>query len=458
MAITKIHPITATVNKAIEYICNPEKTDDKLLISSFACSPETASIDFKYTLDHCREQGQNKAYHLIQAFAPGEVSFEEAHSVGVELAEKVLLGKYSYVVTTHIDKGHVHNHIIFCAADNIEHNKYNDCKKSYWNIRNLSDDLCKEHNLSVVVSSGKRGQKYFEWQVNKTDNSWKEQLKKDINQTIKASSSYDDFLALMQAKGYEMKNASLDETSGKYISFRPLGKDRFIRGSIKSLGSNFTKERIKERIDNKRNKTSVFLTSTKKIGKIIDTSANPDFIENIGFKKWASKENLKIAAKTYSLMTAQNIHTFSELNEKIAALSAQSKASNQSIIALEHRIKNLSEVLKYAEQYQENKPIHDHYQTAKDKDRYFRKFESNIILYSGAQNMLEQLGFQPNNMNLIKLKSEYQQLVEQKSQLISLNKNTQRECKELEMIQQNMLTYLKDNSLQAVSKIQEPEH
>ena len=87
-----------------------------MFISSYACSPETAAIDFKYTLDHCRENSPNKAYHLIQAFAPGEVSFEEAHQIGKELADKVLEGKYSYVVTTHIDKGHVHNHIIFCAA------------------------------------------------------------------------------------------------------------------------------------------------------------------------------------------------------------------------------------------------------------------------------------------------------------------------------------------------------
>ena len=116
MAYTKIHAIKATVDKAIDYICNPDKTDEKMFISSYACSPETAAIDFKYTLDHCRENSPNKAYHLIQAVAPGGVSFEEAHQIGKELADKVLEGKYSYVVTTHIDKGHVHNHIILCAA------------------------------------------------------------------------------------------------------------------------------------------------------------------------------------------------------------------------------------------------------------------------------------------------------------------------------------------------------
>ena len=118
MAYTKIHAIKTTVDKAIDYICNPDKTDEQIYVSSYACSPETAAIDFKYTLDHCRENSPNKAYHLIQAFAPGEVSYEEAHRIGKELAGKVLEGKYSYVLTTHIDKGHIRNHIAYKKSKN----------------------------------------------------------------------------------------------------------------------------------------------------------------------------------------------------------------------------------------------------------------------------------------------------------------------------------------------------
>ena len=211
MAYTKIHAIKATVDKAIDYICNPEKTDEKMFVSSYACSPETAAYDFKYTLDHCRENSPNKAYHLIQAFAPGEVGFEEAHHIGKELADKLLEGKYSYVVTTHIDKEHVHNHIIFCAADNIEHNKYHDCKQSYYHIRKLSDELCKEHNLSVIIPGAQRGKKYKEWQSNKNGSAWKTQIRKDINFCIKSASTYEEFLLLMRAKGYEIKGETFEE-------------------------------------------------------------------------------------------------------------------------------------------------------------------------------------------------------------------------------------------------------
>ena len=105
MAYTKIHAIKATVDKAIEYICNPDKTDEQIYVSSYACAPETAAIDFKYTLDHCRENSPNKAYHLIQAFAPGEVGYEEAHRIGKELAGKVLEGKYSYVAPRILIRG-----------------------------------------------------------------------------------------------------------------------------------------------------------------------------------------------------------------------------------------------------------------------------------------------------------------------------------------------------------------
>ena len=120
MAYTKIHAVKATVHKAIAYICNPEKTDENILISSYGCSPETAHFDFKFALSKTNAKDENKAYHLIQSVLPGEVSFDEAHRIGMELADKVLDGKYSYVVSTHIDKGHVHNHIIFCAANNID--------------------------------------------------------------------------------------------------------------------------------------------------------------------------------------------------------------------------------------------------------------------------------------------------------------------------------------------------
>ena len=299
MAYTKIHAIKATVDKAIEYICNPDKTDEQIYVSSYACAPETAAIDFKYTLDHCRENSPNKAYHLIQAFAPGEVGYEEAHRIGKELADKVLEGKYSYVVTTHIDKGHIHNHIIFCAADNIEYNKYHDCTQTYHRIRHLSDKLCKKHNLSVIIPGGERGKKYKEWQSEQNGSTWKTQLRRDINFCIKSASTYEEFLLLMRAKGYEIKGETFGEEAVKYISFRPLDKERFVRGSARSLGKEYTKERIRERIEKKRERKAVIPKKYYSTRRLIDTS-DEKFQNSPGLQQWAAIENLKIAAQSYN--------------------------------------------------------------------------------------------------------------------------------------------------------------
>ena len=423
MAYTKIHAITATVDKAVAYICNPEKTDESIYISSYACAPETAAIDFKYTLDHCRENSPNKAYHLIQAFAPGEVSFEEAHQIGKELADKILEGKYSYVVTTHIDKGHVHNHIIFCAADNIEHNKYHDCKQTYYRIRKLSDELCNEHNLSVIIPGGERGKKYNEWQADKNGTSWKPQLRKDINTAIQASSTYEEFLLLMRAKGYEIKGETFGEDAPKFISFRPLGKE-------------YTKERIKERIEMKRERKAVIPKKDYANRKLVDTT-DEKFQNSPGLQRWAAIENLKIAAQAYN-----EAGSIKELEQKIASTAATGKEAKQTVRKLENHIKDLAEIIKYAEQYKANKAYNIAYKKAKNPDAYFRKHESQIILYGGARRMLEQAGISLKGLNIDKLKAEYQELTAQKNELTATYKNCDKEVKSLNRKLENLNQYL----------------
>ena len=439
MAYTKIHAIKATVDKAIEYICNPDKTDEQIYVSSYACAPETAAIDFKYTLDHCRENSPNKAYHLIQAFAPGEVGFEEAHHIGKELADKLLEGKYSYVVTTHIDKEHVHNHIIFCAADNIEHNKYHDCKQSYYHIRKLSDELCREHNLSVIIPGGERGKKYKEWQSDQNGSTWKTQLRQDINFFIKSASTYEEFLLLMRAKGYEIKGETFGEDAAKYISFRPLDKEHFVRGSARSLGKEYTKKRIRERIEKKRERKAVIPKKDYSSRKIIDTS-DEKFQNSPGLQQWAAIENLKIAAQSYN-----EAGSLSDLEHKITVKNEAGKSAKQSVVELEHRMKNLAEIIKYAEQYKDNRSYHIAYKKAKNPDAYFRRYASQIILYGGARRMLEQAGINLKGLNVDKLKAEYQELMKQKSELTSTYKDCEKEVRELKRKQENLNQYLGKN-------------
>ena len=446
MAYTKIHAITATVSKAVDYICNPDKTDEGILISSYGCSPETAAYDFKFALSKTSQSDPNKAYHLIQSFLPGEVAYKEAHLIGVELADRLLEGKYSYVVSTHIDKGHVHNHVIFCAADNVNHQKYHDCKKTYYNIRSLSDDLCREHELSVITPGEKRGKTYKEWQAGKNGSAWKEQLKSDIDEAIKTAAAYEDCMELIRAKGYEIKGEGFGEKAHKFISFRPLDRERFVRGSAKSLGAEYTKERIKGRIEEKalaKDKKRVpFPTRKKPIVRdyskknLIDTTEEK-FTESPGLKHWADIQNLKIAAAAYS-----QAGSISELEKQIAAKSTLAKTARESLVETERQLKDFGQVLKYAEQYKTNHIYHVRYQKSKDKDAYLRRHETELILHDGAENMLKRFGINPKNIDVEKLRSDYNALYSKKQALQKTYKSAEKETADLNRKLDNLNQYL----------------
>ena len=455
MAYTKIHAITATVHKAVDYICNPDKTDEGILISSYGCSPETAAYDFKFALSKTSQSDPNKAYHLIQSFLPGEVSYKEAHQIGVELADKLLEGKYSYVVTTHIDKGHVHNHIIFCAADNVNHEKYHDCKKTYYNIRSLSDDLCREHELSIITPGEKRGKTYKEWQANKNGFSWKEQLKADIDEAIKSAATYEDCIELIRAKGYEVKGEDFGEKAHKFISFRPLDRERFVRGSAKSLGTEYTKERIKERIEEealiKDKKRVPFPARKKPIVKdysrrnLIDTTEDK-FANSPGLKHWADIQNLKIAAASYS-----QAGSIAELEKQISAKSALAKTARESLVETERQLKDLGQILKYAEQYKANHIYHVRYKKSKDKDAYLRRHETELILHDGAENMLKRFGIDTKNLDVEKLRSDYNALYSKKQTLQKTYKSAEKETADLNRKLGNLNQYLDRTSEQNIA-------
>nr|WP_217936415.1 relaxase/mobilization nuclease domain-containing protein [Enterocloster clostridioformis] len=463
MAYTKIHAITATVNKAVDYICSSAKTDEGILISSYGCSPETAAYDFKFALSKTSQSDPNKAYHLIQSFLPGEVSYKEAHQIGMELADKLLEGKYSYVVTTHIDKGHVHNHIIFCAADNVNHEKYHDCKKTYYDIRSLSDDLCQEHELSIITPGAKtlsakdatRGKTYKEWQAGKNGSAWKEQLKADIDEAIKNAATYEDCIELIRAKGYEVKGEDFGEKAHKFISFRPLDRERFVRGSAKSLGTEYTKERIRERIEEKalaKDKMRVPFPARKKPivrdyskKNLIDTTEDK-FASSPGLKHWADIQNLKIAAASYS-----QAGSIAELEKQIAAKSTLAKTARRSLVETERQLKDLGQVLKYAEQYKANHIYHVRYKKSKDKDAYLRRHETELILHDGAENMLKRFGIDAKNLDVEKLLSDYNALYVKKQDLQKTYKSAEKETADLNRKLDNLSQYLDRNPEQQVA-------
>ena len=466
MAYTRIHAIKSTVAKAVAYICNPDKTEQQLLVDSFGCHPDTAKHDFDYTLSRTKSSDKNQAYHLIQSFAKGEVSHEEAHRIGIELADKILEGKYNYIVATHTDKGHPHNHIIFCAADNIDHKKYNACKKSYYHIRQLSDELCKEHNLSIIEPSGRKGKKYVEWKAEQEGVSWKKRLQEDIDECVRIAKSYEDFLRLIREKGYSVSGEKIGDSNAKYIKFIAPGQERPVRGSFRNFGAGYTKEEIKDRIESpekwqtveseksdhseqEQPKTRSHIKIPKK-DIITRTGASRTLIETTGekFKRspglqhWASVKNLKTAAASYA--AADNL---SELQKHIDDKTAEAKSARTELVELEHQMKKVSELLLYAEQYRDNKPFQEKYKKSKDPDRYLRMHETQLILYDGAERMLLKMGLDPKSVNAAEIRADYESMQARKATLERTYKSAEKEAKSLQQKMANVEQYVgKDNS------------
>ena len=442
MSITRIHAIKATVKRSIDYICNPAKTDGETLITAFGTTVEYAPAMFANALKKTDPSDPNLAYHLIQSFAPGEVGAKEAHEIGKELAERLLGGRYSYIVSTHTDKNHCHNHIIFCAADNITHKKYHDCKRSYWNIRHINDELCEEHNLSVIKENKHIGKSYKEWMADKAGTSWKSKLKSDINETIKQAHTYDEFLDLMKSKGYEIKDAEISPEAHKYIGFRAPGQERWIRGRAKSLGEDFTKERIRERIEEKaRIRAERMKRLTKRNPSMIDTTQDK-FAESPGLMRWAEKQNLKAAAQIQSKLAEMGLDSFDALDAKIESLHKQAKEGKKATIALDKEITKFEDLLHYAHVYDENKKYIRGYEKSKDKERYYRTHGYDIEIANGAIDRLKNAGLDPDRIDLQKMESDYAVMTADREKTSSAYKTAEKECEKLKKLRDDLTSYV----------------
>ena len=375
MAVTKIHPIKVNLKAALDYIENPDKTDDKMLVSSFGCSYETADIEFQMLLAQAFNKGNNLAHHLIQAFEPGETTPEQAHEIGRQLADEVLQGKYPYVLTTHIDKGHLHNHIIFCAVDMVQQRKYISNRRSYAYIRRTSDRLCKENGLSVVKPGKDKGKSYAEWDAQRKGKSWKAKLKIAIDAAIPQAKDFDDFLRLMQAQGYEIKQ-------GKFVSFRAPGQERFTR--CKTLGEDYTEEAITRRIKGLAVDRGPKRKATKEITLRIDLENSIKAQQSAGYAKWAKVHNLKQAARTLNFLTEHGIDDYAALESKVAEISAANDEAAAALKAVERRLSDMAVLIKNISTYRQTRPVALEYRKAKDKAAYRREHESQLILYEAA--------------------------------------------------------------------------
>lgn len=437
MAVTKIKAIRGTLSKAIAYILNPEKTDEKLLVSSYGCASETAAREFEWTRKIAEQKGMNPvriiARHVIQSFEIGEVTPELAHEIGKQFADEILGGKYEYVLTTHIDKDHVHNHLIFNAVDFVDYHAYKSYKRIYYDMREVSDRLCKENGLSVIPPSQNKGMGYKEYTEAKRGTSWKQKLKQTIDRIVITAKDYDDFLRLMQEAGYEIK-------TGKYISFRAKGQERFTRS--KTIGENYTEERIKERIAGRTPRRSQRQTTPKGISLIRDIQERIRLIDSRGYEFKAKLTILKEAARTLNYLTENSLLQYADLEKKVEDVHSSYDRTGKELKGVEARLREVQPLIKNISNYQRLKPVYDAFQKAKDKPSFKAKHEAELVIFEAARSTLLAMQGDEKLPSLKTLQAEQQRLLEEQQRLYDERAKLKKEVKQIETIKSNVDTFL----------------
>ena len=437
MAITKIHPIKSTLNLTIDYIVNGEKTDEQILVSTHKCHQETAHTQFLYLRNDAGTKGTVLARHLIQSFLPGETTPEIAHQIGMKLCKKILKNEYEFVLSTHIDKGHIHNHIIFNNVNMVTGKCYQSNKKSYHKIRYQSDKLCKENNLSVIdefYESYKKkykinGKSWYENEQAKRDTSWKSRLQFDIDRMIKQSHDWDEFLKKMAELGYEIKY-------GKHIAFKPKDKPRFTRA--KTIGEDYTEERLKEHI---AERVSIKTPAVKKrIGNVIDMNTNAKVKESKGYKYWATKHNLNTMAESVIFIRKHGIKSVKQLDDYIRKAADERQDLQDKVKAIDKEIQQLSSNMEQVHTVKKYRQYYKEYTASPSDKAFFEEYKAQITLYENALSELKKSYSKlPNSRYIL---DKLDKLQEKKNTLMQEYSSSKTTMDELYKIRKNYGIYM----------------
>ena len=432
MAVTKTHPVKSTLKAAIDYICDPAKTDGRLLVSAYGCAAETADIEFGWTRRHAIDKGTHLGRHLIQSFAPGEVTPEQAHEIGMELAREILGGKYEFVLTTHTDRDHVHNHLIFNAVSFADHRHYHSNKRSYHFIRRTSDRICKEHGLSVITPGQNRGKSYVEHQAEQSGASYKAKLRTAIDRLLPGCRDLEELLERLRREGYELKR-------GKYISARAPGQERFTR--IKTLGADYAEDALTARLAGRARPSLQMKQQNGKISLLIDIQNNIKAQQSAGYRHWATIENLKRIAETTNFLTEHGIGSMEELTERCEAASAASARLKAELRETGARMEALTLKQKYVATYRRLKPTYDRYKASKDKEKFLRGYESEIILFEAAARECKRLGAVPLP-SAERMRAEMNDLTAKRAALKAELEKARREERDYAAVRRNVEEFL----------------
>ena len=437
-----------------DYDQNPDKTRDGALVSSYMCTPESAAEEFEishklYYQRTGRSQPRKRdiiMYRVIQSFKPGEVSPEEANRIGYELAMKFTGGKHQFVVSTHTDKAHIHNHIEFCSVNLDCDGKFQNVKDSAMILRRLNDEICRAHGLSVIENPRTDAKEPGEASAVKYGVSFKEKLRQAIDRILPQCQSFEDFLARMRSEGYEIKQ-------GKYLEFRGPGQQRFTRSF--RLGNDYTLESLRERCGKQRADSGEAGTPAqakaattapakkaafrpvRNVNLLIDIQARMAAGKGPGYERWAKIFNLKEAAKTLNFLVENGLTDYDELASKAEQAGAEFDASSKKIKKLEARMSEIAQLKAHIIRYAKTREVYAAYKKSRHKKEFLAAHAEEIAQHEAARKAFDALGGKPIP-KVAELSKQYGELLEQKKQEYERFKQYRQEMIDFQTAKQNV--------------------
>lgn len=443
--IGKGRDISTAIADIVDYVKNPQKTDQGKFIYGYECDTRIADAEFllskrQYTNLTGRSRGEDDviAYHLRQSFKPGEVTPEEANQIGRELAQKLTKGNHAFVVCTHIDKHHVHNHIIINSTTLDCTRKFRNFWGSTWAIRRMNDKLCLEQGLSIVEDPKPSRSHYGTWLGNKKQPSFQEQIRQAIDAVLKDKpKDFEEFLEKMEVAGIEVNRER------KNLRFRVQGQENYTR--CNTLKGDYTEQALKERISGVRivsqQRNSTYRQRAK-IELLLDIEAVVRSGKGPGYERWAKVFNLKQLSQAVMYLKEHGDMSYEDLKEKTSAETARFNDLLGKIKSLEEQMTANSELQKQIVTYAKTRATYIEYRKAGYSKRFRAKHEADILLHQAAKKYFDSLELTklPSVKNL---REEYAGLLEQKRKAYAEYKQVRAEMKELHNVRANV-EYLLD--------------
>ena len=438
--IGKGQTTSTAIAKIIDYAQNPEKTDNGRLITGYECDTVTADVEFalskqQYLRQTGRRRGRDDVigYHLRQAFLPGEITPEEANQVGHELAMKLTKGNNAFVVCTHIDKHHVHNHIIINSVDLDCKRKFRNFWNSAWAIRRINDKLCLEYGLSVVndplVSKGD----YSDWLGSEKKPSYQEQLRRIIDTVLdEKPSDFSAFLKKLSSYGVAVN------TERKNLRLKAPGQTKFTR--CNSLKGDYTEQAIRERIEGIRvvdSKQKVRRPTVPKVGLLIDIDAAIRAGKGPGYERWVKVFNLKQLSQAVLYLKEHGDMSYEDLKGKTAVAVTRFNNLSAEIKDLESQMSDNAELQKQIVNYAKTRAVYAEYRKSGYSKKFRAEHETEILLHQAAKKYFESLG-DKKLPHIRVLREQYQVLLDQKRKAYSAYKQAREEMKELYNVKSNV--------------------